>query len=53
MPTYETLDQALSRIGWKPSDGRHRCGVHFETAEDRMAAEDKFFEDMADNERGC
>jgi hypothetical protein len=28
------------------------CG-RIESAEDRMVAEDKFFEDMRDEERGC
>ncbi len=51
MPAYETMEQALSRIGWKPCNGFHRCGVRFETAEDREAAMDKHFEDMADEER--
>lgn len=45
------MEQALARINWKPSDGRHRCGIRFETIEDRLAAYDKFCEDMADNER--
>jgi len=45
------MEQALQRINWKPSDGRHRCGVHFETIEDRLAAYDKFYEDMGDEQR--
>ena len=45
------MEKALERIGWKPGNGNHVCGVRFETMEDRFAAQDKFFEDMGDDER--
>ena len=46
-----TMEQALSRIGWKPCNGFHRCGVRFETDDDRESERNKHFDDMADEER--